>query len=104
MQRHGFHAVGLEHVDQRIGHGRRLLQQQEEVRQAHLDQAARQRGGCQERVLEAVGQRRHGEVGVAAPGRQHQVHLVAAHELFVGAHHGFGVAAVVAADELDRGA
>ena len=100
-QRHGLHAVGLEHVDQRVGHGRGLLQQQEEIRQAHFNQAARERGGCEERVLKTVGQRGHGEVGVGAPGRQHQVDLVAAHEFFVGAHHGLGVAAVVAADQLN---
>ncbi|MCY1533634.1 hypothetical protein D9M68_689730 [compost metagenome] len=98
----GLAAVGLEHVHQRTGHGRGLLQQQEEVRQLHFRQPFRKRGGRQEGVAKTVGQRCHGEVGVAAPGRQHQVHLVAAHELFVGAHTGFDFAAIVVTDELDR--
>ena len=101
---HGADAVGLEHVHDGLAHGLGLLQEQEEVRKLHLHQAAAQRRGRKEGVAEAVGQRSHGEVGVAAPGRQHQVHLVAAHQLLVGAHHGLGVTAVVRADELDLAA
>ena len=98
---HGFGAAGLEHVHQRIHHGFRLLQQEEEVGQLHLRQPPAECRGRQEGVAKAIRQRRDGEVGVAAPGRQDQIDLVAAHQLFVGAHAGFDVTAVVAADQLD---
>ena len=72
-----------------------------EVGQLHVDQLPRQRGRCQHRVPVLVGQRRDREVGARAPGRQDQIDLVGAHELFVGAHGGLDLAAVVVADQLD---
>jgi hypothetical protein len=57
--------------------------------------------GARNGIAEAIGERRDREVGIAAPGREHQVDLVAAHQLLVGANAGLDLAAVVAADELD---
>ena len=99
--RHALDAVGLEHVHQRVAHRLGLLQQQKEVGQLHLNQPPGQRGRREKGVLEAVGQRRNRKVGVRAPGRQHQIDLVAAHQFLVRAHTGLDVAAVVRADQLN---